>query len=347
MSHTDEGHASGDQTVGTMRGAPTGRLHVRFAADPASVPGARRFVVDGLHAWGLDDLEDDAALCISELAGNAALHGASTFMRIEVWRSRDVVRLSVEDDGDVPADVVVPRADYVHEGAGSVHDVDSEPTTGRGLGIVGFLARDWGVEPTRGGKRIWAELGRDGALPPPPAPSAPPAAAAVAAEVVAGPAPDAGPLPPDWALVRLAGCPVRLSLRQDEHLDELVREFQLLAADRGNDRSLALARQIEGLLHSPAHARFTGRRLAQQADRAGRTHVDIDMAMPRQASTWVRELRDAVLAADALCADRRLLTLASTEDLTLLRAWMTEELVAQIETGAAPRTWEDWLAQRR
>jgi len=300
-------------------------------------------VVDGLRAWGLDDLEDDAALCISELAGNAALHGASTFMRIEVWRSRDVVRLSVEDDGDVPVDVVVPRADYVHDGAGSVHDVDSEPTTGRGLGIVEFLARAWGVEHTRGGKRIWAELGGDGALPPPPpAPSAPPAEA----EGVAGPGPDAGPLPPDWALVRLAGCPVRLSLRQDEHLDELVREFQLLAADRGNDRSLALARQIEGLPPSPADARFTGRRLAQQADRAGRTHVDIEMAMPRQASTWVRELNEAVLAADALCADRRLLTLASTEDLTLLRAWMTDELVAQIETGAAPRTWEDWLARR-
>lgn len=341
MSHTDDAYASGDHTVGTRPDAPTGRLHVRFAADPASVPGARRFVVDGLHAWGLDDLEDDAALCVSELAGNAALHGASTFMWIEVWRSRDVVRLSVEDDGDVPVDVVVPRADYIHEGAASVHDVDSEPTTGRGLGIVGFLARAWGVEPTREGKRIWVELGGDGAL------GAPPLAPHGEAEEVAAPAPDAGPLPPDWALVRLAGCPVRLSLRQDEHLDELVREFQLLAADRGNDRSLALARQIEGLLHSPAHARFTGRRLAQQADRAGRTHVDIEMAMPRQASTWVRELRDAVLAADALCADRRLLTLASTEDLTLLRAWMTEELVAQIETGAAPRTWDDWLAGRR
>ena len=337
MSHTDDAYATGDSAVGT-RGLPSGRLQVRFAADSASAPGARRFVVDGLRAWGLDDLEDDAALCISELAGNAALHGVSTFMRIEVWRLGDVLRLSVEDDGDVPVDVVVPRADYVHEGAGTVHELESEPTTGRGLAIVGFLARAWGVERTRGGKRIWAELGGDDALPSPP-PASP-------AEAVAEPGQDAGPLPPDWALVRLAGCPVRLSLRQDEHLDELVREFQLLAADQGNDRSLALARQIEGLLHSPAHARFTGRRLAQAAEQAGRTHVDIDMAVPRLASTWVRELQQAVLAADALCADRRLLTLASPEELTLLRAWMTEELVAQIETGAAPRTWDDWRAQR-
>jgi anti-sigma regulatory factor (Ser/Thr protein kinase) len=311
---------------------PTARLHVRFAADPASVPGARRFVVDGLHAWGLDEIVDDAALCISELAGNAALHSVSTFMRVEVWRSGDVVRVSVQDDGDVPLAVVVPRADYGPDSVAQPHELESEPTTGRGLAIVGFIASTWGVERTRDGNRIWAELGGDGAVAP-------------AVEEPAAPAAEGGPLPPDWALVRLAGCPVRLSLRQDEHLDELMREFQLLSADRDNDDSLALARQIEGLLHAPAHARFTGRRLAEVADRAGRTEVDIDMAMPRLASTWIRELERAVLAADALCEQERLLTLASTQDLRDLRAWMTESIVSQIEHGAAPETWEDWRAR--
>lgn len=333
MSRTDDAHATADHAEGTDTGVPTGRLHVRFAADPASVPGARRFVVDGLHAWGLDELADDAALCISELAGNAALHSVSTFMRVEVWRSGDVVRMSVEDDGAEPLAVVVPRADYRPDGGSQSHQLESEPTTGRGLAIVGFIASTWGVERTRDGKRIWAQLGGDGAPNP-------------AVEETAGPAPEGGPLPPDWALVRLAGCPVRLSLRQDEHLDELVREFQLLSADPDNDDSLALARQIEGLLHAPAHARFTGRRLAEVADRAGRTHVDIDMAMPRLASTWVQELQQAVLAADDLCEDRRLLTLASTSDLRELRAWMTESIVNQIEHGAAAETWEDWQARR-
>ena len=332
MSRTDDASATDDRSVETRSGVPTARLQVRFAADPASVPGARRFVVDGLHAWGLDELADDAALCISELAGNAALHSVSTFMRVEVWRSGDVVRMSVEDDGAEPLAVVVPRADYRPDGA-QPHQLESEPTTGRGLAIVGFIASTWGVERTRGGKRIWAELGGDGAPTP-------------AVEETDGPAPEGGPLPPDWALVRLAGCPVRLSLRQDEHLDELVREFQLLSADPDNDDSLALARQIEGLLHAPAHASFTGRRLAEVADRAGRTHVDIDMAMPRLASTWVQELQKAVLAADALCEDRRLLTLTSTSDLRDLRAWMTESIVDQIEHGAAPQTWEDWQARR-
>jgi hypothetical protein len=74
--------------------------------------------------------------------------------------------------------------------------------------------------------------------------------------------------------------------------------------------------------------------------------VDIDMAMPRLASTWIRELERAVLAADALCEQERLLTLASTQDLRDLRAWMTESIVSQIEHGAAPETWEDWRARR-
>ena len=164
MSRTDDANATADQAVGTRSGVPTARLHVRFAADPASVPGARRFVVDGLHAWGLDELADDAALCISELAGNAALHSVSTFMRVEVWRSGDVVRMSVEDDGDEPLAVVVPRADYGPDGGSQSHELESEPTTGRGLAIVGFIASTWGVERTRDGKRIWAELGGDGAV---------------------------------------------------------------------------------------------------------------------------------------------------------------------------------------
>jgi anti-sigma regulatory factor (Ser/Thr protein kinase) len=333
VSRTDDASATEDRGVGTRSGVPTARLHVRFAADPASVPGARRFVADGLHAWGLDEIVDDAALCISELAGNAALHSVSTFMRVEVWRAGDVVRVSGQDDGDVPLAVVVPRADYGPDGVAQFHELESEPTTGRGLAIVGFIASTWGVERTPDGNRIWAELGGDGVVDP-------------AVEQPAAPAAEGGPLPPDWALVRLAGCPVRLSLRQDEHLDELLREFQLLSADRDNHDSLALARQIEGLLHAPAHARFTGRRLAEVADRAGRTEVDIDMAMPRLASTWIRELERAVHAADALCGEQRLLTLASTQDLRDLRAWMTESIVAQIEHGAAPETWGDWRARR-
>jgi hypothetical protein len=160
------------------------------------------------------------------------------------------------------------------------------------------------------------------------------------------PAEPAPAVPEGWALVRLAGCPVRLSLRQDDHLDELVRELQLLRIENGdNSRSHALARQIQGLLVAPAHARLTGRRIAQLADQSGLEHVDIDMALPAEASLMIRELQQAVTAADQLCEDLELLTLASTPEIRALRRWMTNEIVAQIEEGRRPLTWQAWQRQ--
>lgn len=48
-------------------------LRVRLVADVSSVPGARRFVTDGLVDWGREHLVDDAPLCVTEMAANTAL----------------------------------------------------------------------------------------------------------------------------------------------------------------------------------------------------------------------------------------------------------------------------------
>jgi len=320
--------------VGAMTGERGDALRVRFAADPVSVSAARRFVTDGLVSWDRPALIDSATLCVSELAGNAALHAASTFMEIALQPLGKAVRVSVEDDGAVPAEVVAPRATFTDAPGVDGFTIDDQPTTGRGLAIVSVLARDWGVEHTPEGKRVWAELTEHE-----------PEHAVVdpQTERVGDQAPSPAALPPGWALVRLAGCPVELSLRQDEHLDELVRELQLISADRDNSRSQALAAQIQDLLISPAHARFTGRRLAEQAAAAGQDTVDIDMAMPHEFSTMVQRLQQAVAAADELCEQMHLLTLASPPEIRELRAWMTHELVGQIEADQSPVSWADWL----
>lgn len=310
-------------------------LRVRFAADAASVPGARRFVADGLASWGRSGLVDDATLCVSELAANAALHSASTYMEIGLQSVDGIVRISVEDDGATPAGAVLPRPNF--PGPDEAEDIvlADEPTTGRGLAIVSILASDWGVEQLVHGKRIWADLteGDGDHEVRPPTTTQP---ASEAAEP--GPA-----LPAGWVMVRLSGCPVELGLRQDQHLDELVRELQLIQGDPG---SQALAAEMEGLLSGPAHARHMGRQLSQEAAEQGKTHLDIEMAMPAGFSREVSRLQQAVRAADALCEERRLLTLASSEDLRLLRDWMTEQIVGQVEHGADPVSWAEWLGRR-
>ena len=312
-----------------MQDAPS-RLQVRLAADAASVPAARRFVADGLNAWGEGGLVDAAELVASELSSNAALHASAEFMHVTLERPGAAagVRVAVEDDGPVGVEAVLPRAL-----AGGDLDWDELDATGRGLTIVAMLAGRWGVDETTRGKRVWADL--DGG-------------AAHAALDPERAEPDAGPvdgdLPPGWALVRLVECPVALSLRQDSHLDELVRELQLLGVDEHNSESAAIAEEIRGLLVSPTHARLTGRRAAEQARDDHLEFVDVEMAMPREFGVLVEQLQRAVARADRLCEEGRLLTLASPAELRALRAWMTHEVLGQTSRGAAPMSWPAWLA---
>lgn len=314
-----------------MQDAPS-RLQVRLAADAASVPAARRFVADGLNAWGEARLVDAAELVASELSSNAALHASAEFMHVTLERAAGAaagVRVAVEDDGPVGVEAVMARTL-----GGDDLDWDDLDATGRGLTIVAMLAGRWGVDQTTRGKRVWADL-LDGT-------------ATHAALDPERAAPDvrhpAGDLPPGWALVRLVQCPVALSLRQDSHLDELVRELQLLGVDEHNRESAAIAEEIRGLLVSPTHARLTGRRAAEQARDDHLEFVDVEMAMPREFGVLVEQLQRAVARADRLCEEGRLLTLASPAELRALRAWMTHEVLGQTGRGAAPMSWPAWLA---
>jgi anti-sigma regulatory factor (Ser/Thr protein kinase) len=313
-----------------MGGAPD-RLHVRLAADAASVAGARRFVADGLKAWDEGHLTDAAELVTSELATNVVLHAGADFIYVSLERRGSGVRVSVEDDGPLGVDVVLARA-HTNGDESEWSELDA---TGRGLAIVGMVAGRWGVGETLRGKHVWAELGRR------PRDSAD--TSSTEPEGGAAPqAPPVGALPPEWVVVRLAQCPVRLSLQQDRHLDELVRELQLLSVDEGRAASVALAEEIRDLLISPTHARLTGRRAAERAREEGRDVVDVDMAMPREFSVLIVQLEEAVARADRLCIEGRLLTLASPPEIQELRAWMTHEIVAQATRGAAPTPWSAW-----
>lgn len=122
-------------------------LEVTLPGVASSVPPARHFVERTLTAWGLDHLSWTAALLVTELAANAALHAGTEF-RVVVSRrpGADGERLRVEvHDGSAH----LPRARPASESA----------TTGRGLRLVADLAADWGVAAhDGGGKAVWWEL---------------------------------------------------------------------------------------------------------------------------------------------------------------------------------------------
>ncbi|MBA2774521.1 MAG: ATP-binding protein [Nocardioidaceae bacterium] len=315
-------------------------LRLRLTAHPASVPGIRRFVQDGLHDWGHEELVDDAALCVTELTSNATLHSGSEYVEVVMSERPDAVRISVWDEGARPIEVLTPQSGRSPGHARIADsDADTEHATGRGLVIVASLADAWGVERTAGGTLTWAELaeGDDAVrnrLP----------------ESILAPGQRLGAVPPpDSSVIEIIDCPVELALTFDHHLDELVREFQLLGSDTAAAKptTALLGDVITGLMDRLAPSRYLARLAVLDAAAQGKELVTFDLEVPRSMTADVRLLEETLTAADTLSERRELLALACSPRLRELRAWMTAEVVGQIETGASPTSFLAWLSTGR
>ncbi len=115
-----------------------------FAANPASVAEARRFVRQTLAGWQADDFEDRAVHVLSELATNSVIHARSSFV-VELSLDAAGLRLCVSDDS----------------GRHPVRKSRSaQATTGRGLALVEALSTAWGVDRngSGSGKTVWVLL---------------------------------------------------------------------------------------------------------------------------------------------------------------------------------------------
>ena len=113
---------------------------------PKSVTLARRRAHRLLTEWGHPELAADAALLVSELGGNAVLHGClrDRLFRVELALTERAVRVSVSD----PKGELLP----------SPRDAAKGEAFGRGLLIVREVADRWGVEELAVGKSVWCEL---------------------------------------------------------------------------------------------------------------------------------------------------------------------------------------------
>lgn len=91
-------------------------MWVRLVADPQSLPASRRFARDAVTQWRLPDLVEDVALCVSELAANAALHSGSEYLELALVDGGNWLRGAVDDHGPRPADALIEAS--VPTGAG-------------------------------------------------------------------------------------------------------------------------------------------------------------------------------------------------------------------------------------
>src|SRR5687768_7876633 len=104
----------------------------------SSTGDARRFAGALMDDWGLvGAVRGDVALCVAELAANAAIHTRAPYT-VTLRRAGEGVRIDVIDSRPDQLPVVVPLV-------GTVVDMTIRSTTGRGLQIVAALADRWGV----------------------------------------------------------------------------------------------------------------------------------------------------------------------------------------------------------
>ncbi len=113
-------------------------LAASFEPTPRSIREARKFFGSVVTQPGM---RETGELLVSELTTNALRYSTGPF-EVRV-RARPRVRVEVRDSGrDLPA----------------VKDVGTGEEGGRGLRIVGQLARSWGTEELADGKVVWFEL---------------------------------------------------------------------------------------------------------------------------------------------------------------------------------------------
>ncbi|WNI20300.1 ATP-binding protein [Actinacidiphila sp. ITFR-21] len=125
---------------------PTPFYAVMLPRTRESAQRARRLVAFAVQQWGLEELEDDACLVMTELVSNAINHARleSLLVRVE-QEGPGLVRVSVVDRSKVMPE---PRA------AGPF------AVSGRGLAMVETLSGGrWGADPLNWGKRVWAQIG--------------------------------------------------------------------------------------------------------------------------------------------------------------------------------------------
>lgn len=122
--------------------------HWTVPARLESVAVARQWVRRFLTGESVgEELAGTVELLVSELVTNAVRHAATDAVSVALHLDPERIRVEVQDDDPLPPSLVAARP---------------EDLGGRGIGMLGRAAADWGVAD-RGpaGKVVWFTLTRD------------------------------------------------------------------------------------------------------------------------------------------------------------------------------------------
>jgi len=294
----------------------------------ASAGAARRLLRETLAEAGRLEWLDDAALAISEVVANAALH-AHTPIRVVVQVRPERLRVEVQD---FSTRLPVP-AQY-----------DDQASTGRGMGLVAALTKECGVQSLGDeGKVIWFCL--EGTAP------------ELDAEDLLAAWDVEGDLPTEPAAadgsshtVVLRSMPATLWLAARQHHDALLRELVLYLAEHDDQRADVAAADVA--------RRYISDALTQAIDEArqeGRTgpalpeghpsplpwvpaSLDLQIPLPAHAGPAFGVLQDALDVGERLAVAGRLLVRPGLPEVIAVRDWACEQVVAQL-AGTEPSPW--------
>jgi hypothetical protein len=141
--------------------------------------------------------------------------------------------------------------------------------------------------------------------------------------------------------------PVRLAARSQQHFEELMREFVLIAAGHQDGHSehevpARLMNLVETLVQQYGDvADAAEERLADAIDRGDQVINDHVLQVPAAAGPAAQALGDLIEEADEHCRrGHHLLTLATPTDCVAYRRWYLGQIATQLH-GAGPIPWTD------
>jgi len=150
---------------------------------------------------------------------------------------------------------------------------------------------------------------------------------------------------PEWCEVLLLRFPLGLWQRSQEHVDELLREFALIAqAEESHPTSVPrrLLDLVASLTATYAGISARPERERDDAIARGETEIDLVYRTPPAAADAVRHLGEMLEESDEYCRQgAHLLTLQTPPEQLRFRQWFLSEFLDQIE-GRPPIAWPDY-----